>query len=155
MRMTRAQGWLARWATVGICAASGLIWGLVALFIGQRPFGPRIWGGMVVAPLIGIAVGRGSSALSGKSRLAQIVWALGSLYVGAAAFAIGIGVLSPVSNPPNPTFSAAVIEPVLVVLWGLTFGGWALVLWPLAFLNHKLVWSTSHANESSHGDLRG
>ena len=32
------------------------------------------------------------------------------------------------------------IEHVLAVLWGLTFGGCALVLWPLSFFNHRLVW---------------
>jgi len=64
-----------------------------------------------------------------------------SLYVAAACFAIGIGVLSPVASPRNVTFSVAVLEPVLVVLWGLTFGGWALVLWPLAFFTHRLVWN--------------
>jgi hypothetical protein len=37
-------------------------------------------------------------------------------------------------------FSSALIQPVLAVAWGLTFGGYAFVLWPLSYFNHKLFW---------------
>ncbi len=32
------------------------------------------------------------------------------------------------------------ITPLLGVLWALAFWGFALVLWPLSFFNHRLVW---------------
>jgi hypothetical protein len=51
-----------------------------------------------------------------------------------------MALFSPVVSPSNVKFSAALIELVLAVLWGLTFGGYALVLWPLSFFNHRLVW---------------
>lgn len=47
---------------------------------------------------------------------------------------------SPVRAASNVSVSATPIEHVLAVLWGLTFGGYALVLWPLSFFNHRLVW---------------
>jgi hypothetical protein len=37
-------------------------------------------------------------------------------------------------------YSAVLIEDLLGILWGLTFGGYALVRWPLSFFNHRLVW---------------
>jgi hypothetical protein len=60
--------------------------------------------------------------------------------VAASCFALGMALFSPVIGPRNVRVSAALIEHVLAVLWGLTFGGYALVLWPLSFFNHRLVW---------------
>jgi hypothetical protein len=126
--------------TVRVSAASGLMWALIAWFIGYRAFGHRIWGGIVIAPLIGILIGRLSWPIHNKPRWVQVVGSLFYLYVAAACFAIGMALFSPVLGPRNVRFSAALIEHVLAVLWGLTFGGYALVLWPLSFFNHRLVW---------------
>jgi hypothetical protein len=126
--------------TVRLSAASGLMWALIAWFIGYRAFGHRIWGGIVVAPLIGILIGRMSWPMHNKPRWVQIAGSLFYLYVAASCFAIGMALFSPVLRPPNVRFSAALMEHVFAVLWGLTFGGYALVLWPLSFFNHRLVW---------------
>lgn len=123
-----------------LAAASGLMWALIAWFIGYRAFGHQVWGGIVVAPLIGILIGRLSWPIHNKPRWVQIAASLFFLYVAAACFAIGMALFSPVVSPSNVRFSAALIELVLAVLWGLTFGGYALVLWPLSFFNHRLVW---------------
>jgi hypothetical protein len=125
---------------VRLSAASGLMWGLIAWFIGYRVFGHRIWGGIVVAPLIGILIGRLSWPLHNKPRWVQIAGSLFYLYVAAACFAISMVLFSPVIGPRNVRLSAVLIEHVLAVLWGLTFGGYALVLWPLSYFNHRLVW---------------
>jgi hypothetical protein len=127
-------------ATVRLSAASGLMWALIAWFIGYRAFGHRTWGGIVIAPLIGILIGRMSWPMHNKPRWVQIAGSLFYFYVAAACFAIGMALLSPVLAPRNVRFSAALIEHVLAVLWGLTFGGYALVLWPLSFFIHRLVW---------------
>ena len=49
-----------------LSAASGLMWALIAWFIGYRAFGNRIWGGIVMAPLIGILIGRLSWPIHNK-----------------------------------------------------------------------------------------
>jgi len=127
-------------ATVRLSAASGLMWALIAWFIGYGAFGRRIWGGIVIAPLIGILIGRMSWPMHNKPRWVQIAASLFYVYVAAVCFAIGMALFSPVLGPRNVRFSAGLTEHVLAVLWGLTFGGYALVLWPLSFFNHRLVW---------------
>jgi hypothetical protein len=131
-----------RWLspTARLSAVSGLGWALIACFIGYRAFGYRIVGGIVVAPLIGILIGRLSSPLQNKPRWVQMAASLFYLYVAAACFAVGMALFSPVLGPRNVRFPAALMEYVLAVLWGLTFGGYALILWPLSFFNHRLVW---------------
>jgi hypothetical protein len=126
--------------TVRLSAASGLAWALIAWFIGYRAFGYRIWGGIIMAPLIGIVIGRLSRPMHNKPRWVQIAGSLFYLYVAASCFAIGMAVSSLALGPRNVRFSATLIEHVLAVLWGLTVGRYALVLWPLSFFNHRLVW---------------
>jgi hypothetical protein len=131
-----------RWLspTARLSAVSGLGWALIACFIGYRAFGYRIVGGIIVTPLIGVLIGHLSSPLQNKPRWVQIAGSLFYLYVAAACFAVGMALFSPVLGPRNVRFPAALMEHVLAVLWGLTFGGYALVLWPLSFFNHRLVW---------------
>jgi hypothetical protein len=126
--------------TVKLSAASGLMWALVAWFVGYRAFGYRMWGGIVIAPLIGILIGRLSWPMHNKPQWVQIAGSLFYLYVAAACFAIGMALFSPGVGPRDVMCSAALIEHVLAVLWGLTFGGYAVLLWPLSFFNHRLVW---------------
>jgi hypothetical protein len=126
--------------TVRLAAASGLVWALIASFIGYRAFGYRIWGGIIMAPLIGILIGRLTWPMHNKPLGVQIAGSLFYLYVAAACFAIGMAISSAVLDPRNVSFSITLIELVLAVLWGLTFGGYALVLWPLSFFNHRLLW---------------
>jgi hypothetical protein len=125
---------------VRLSGASGLMWALIAWFIGHRAFGDRIWGGIIMAPFIGILIGRLSWPMRSKSRWVQIAGSLFYLYVAAACFAISMALSSLAAGPGHVRFSATLIGHVLAVLWGLTFGGYALVLWPLSFFNHKLVW---------------
>jgi len=87
-------------------------------------------------------IGELASPLQNKPRWVQVAGSLFNLYVAAACFAIGMALFASVVTPSNVRFSAALIELVLAVLWGLTFGGYALVLWPLSFFNHRLVWQT-------------
>jgi hypothetical protein len=62
--------------TIRVSAASGLMWALIAWFIGYRAFGHRIWGGIVVAPLIGIVIGQLSWPMHNKPRWVQIAGSL-------------------------------------------------------------------------------
>ena len=125
---------------IRVSAASGLVWALIAWFIGYRTFGDQIWGGIVVAPFIGLLIGGLASPIHGKPLWVQVSASLLYLYVAATCFAVGMALVSTLVGPRSMTLSAALIEYVLAVLWGLTFGGYALVLWPLSFFNHRLVW---------------
>jgi hypothetical protein len=126
--------------TLRLSAASGMVWALIACLIGYQAFGYRLWGGIALAPLIGMLIGRLSSPLSDKPRIVQIAGSLIYLYVAASCFAIAMAMWSAGFGRHNVSMPAALLEHVLAVLWGLTFGGYVFVLWPLAFVNHRIVW---------------
>jgi hypothetical protein len=63
-----------------------------------------------------------------------------SLYVGATLFGIASGVYDLIAfDHTRRIWSALVIQTVLGTLWGVTFTGYILILWPLAYLNHWLL----------------
>jgi hypothetical protein len=140
--------------TVRLSAASGVAWALIAWFIGYRAFGYRIWGGIIMSPLIGILIGGLSRRMHNKPRWVQIAGSLFYLYVAASCFAIGMALASLAFGPHNVRFSATLIEHVLAVLWGLTLGGYALVLWPLSFFNHGLVWQAERGQLPAPPEIR-
>jgi hypothetical protein len=135
---------------VRLSAASGVMWALIACFTGYRVFGHRIWGGVVVAPLIGMLIGHLSWPLRNKPQWAQILGSLFYLYFAATCFAIAMALFSPL-GPHNrfPPF-----EYVWAVLWGLTFGGYVLILWPLSFFNHRLVWQADASRIPAPPEIR-
>ncbi|MBK9549505.1 MAG: hypothetical protein IPO52_10490 [Gemmatimonadetes bacterium] len=116
----------------------GVLWGLLALLLGHRAYGVGIWTGVVCAPAIGLAIGAMlqqpfEDATTGRRR----VIALCSLYLGATLFAVMIGlgtILGPGAGHRH--FHSALIEPILGTWWGITFTGFFLVLWPLAYATH-------------------
>ena len=127
-------------STSRLSAASGLVWGLIACFIGHRPFGYRVWGGLIVAPLIGLLIGRMSRRLSTQPRIFQVLASLFQLYLAGSCFAVAMGLTALVVEERPAAPYATLLQHFLVVLWGLTFGGYVLVLWPLSYVNHRLVW---------------
>jgi hypothetical protein len=131
-----------RWLspTARVSAVSGLGWSLIACLIGYHAFGHGLIGGIIMAPLIGVLIGHLSSPLQNKPRWVQIAGSLFSLYVAAACLAVGMALFSPVLGPRSVSLPATLRNDVLAVLWGLTFGGYALALWPLSFFNHRIVW---------------
>jgi len=96
-----------------VSAASGLVWALIAWFIGYGAFGGRIWSGIIIGPLIGVLVGRLSWPLHDKTRWVQIAGSLFGLYIAAVCFAIGMGLYSLASGPGTVKLSAVLIEHVL------------------------------------------
>src|SRR6266851_7777440 len=127
-------------STARLSTLSGCGWGLVAYFIGHAAFGHGIWGGIVVAPLIGVLIGHFSKSIEEKSCPVQVVASLLDLYLAAICFAAATAVFDFAWGPREVPFPAVLMQHVLVVLWGLTFTGYFLVLWPLCFFNHRLVW---------------
>ncbi|RPI54113.1 MAG: hypothetical protein EHM55_11775 [Acidobacteria bacterium] len=130
-------------ATARLSAFSGCGWGVVAYVIGHPAFGHRISGGIVAAPLIGILVGHLSRPFGAKPRWMQILWSLLFLYFAATCFAIVIGSTDFLSQRLDVTLIAALTAHILAVLSGLTGSGYFLVLWPLSFFNHRLLWQAN------------
>jgi hypothetical protein len=127
-------------STAKLSALSGCGWGLIAYFIGHAAFGHGIWGGIVAAPLIGVLMGHLSKSIGAKSHPVQIVASLFDLYLAAMCFAVAAAVFEFAWGPRHMSASTVLMRDILVVLWGLTFTGYFLVLWPLSFFNHRLVW---------------
>lgn len=127
-----------------VSAFSGAMWGGVAYVLGSVPMGSIIWGGIFVSPLIGLAAGTISKNFDRPNGWLRALIALVSLYVAAALFGIGAGLFDLLARTNSGPWgsripSAVVIQSVLGVLWGLTFTGYFVILWPLAYLNHALV----------------
>ena len=125
-----------------ICAASGLTWSGIAYLL-LREWFPGLWVGIAVSPLIGLLGGWVHRPTYRFPMVARVIVALVTLYATAALFGLVIGVVEEViETNPNHIRGASVIEWVLAVLWGVTFTGYFLLLWPLAFLNHWLLGRT-------------
>lgn len=131
--------------TAKLSALSGCGWGLVAYSIGHAALGRSIWGGIIAAPLIGVVIGGLSRPIGARSRNYQIAAALFDVYLAATCFGVAMAVFDLVWGPRNATFFASLTGSVLAVLWGLTFTGYFLVLWPLSVFNHRLVWRADAA----------
>ena len=71
----------------------------------------------------------------------------------ATLFGLIIGVVEEViETSPNHVKGASIIEWVLATLWGVTFTGYFLFLWPMAFANHWLLgraWKAEWARNDS------
>ena len=120
-------------------AASGLAWGGIAYLLLGEWF-PGLWVGIAISPLLGLIVGQAHRATYRFPVVARVLVALVTLYATAALFGLVIGAVEAViETNPNVIKSSVVIEWVLVTLYGVTFTGYFLFLWPLAFLNHWLL----------------
>jgi hypothetical protein len=122
--------------TTFISLISGGVWGLIALFLGFLGI-EFIWIGVVISPLIGFLMGWLARRFASTSLLIQILYSLLALYVATGLFGVSVGVYTGFVHPP---LSARIIELTLCTWWGITFTGYLLFLWPLAYANHRLIW---------------
>jgi hypothetical protein len=117
---------------------SGAIWGLIGYVLGASAFRSAIWGAVLVSPAIGVVVGLSFRWIHGLSPAARGFASLLSLYVAATLFGLAVG-LSDLARGAKRVPLEVVLQAVPAVLWGLTFTGYFLILWPLAYLNHRLL----------------
>ncbi len=118
-------------------ALLGTCWGLLAALLGGRALGPSILYGVLVSPLIGLAVGRVFHPRFARSATVyRALIAFASLYAGAASFglAVGIGELASRRGVAEPE---VLWQGVAAVLYGTSL--FAIALWPLAYLTHALL----------------
>ena len=131
---------------------AGALWGLVAWGLVRQVYGEAIWGGLVVAPLLGVAVG----ALLQRRFEGAIGWArwlvaLGSLYLGATMFALAVGITDALAGSAARRPLEVVAQSVVGTWWGVTLTGFLLALWPMAYGTHAaLAWIDDVSPERSH-----
>ena len=122
---------------VWLATLSGCVWGAIAFVLSGSAFPGQIWGGVLGSPPIGIAIGLIAYRTGPWTTRWRVPLSLVTLYLAATLWGLCIGVFDArFLGTPNDIPSAVVIQTVLAVLWGLTFSGYVVVLWPLAYLNH-------------------
>ncbi len=122
-----------------LSAGSGLIWSGIAYLL-LREWFPGLWVGIAVSPLFGLLVGWAHRPTYAFPLILRVVLALATLYATAVLFGLVIGIVEEViETSPNHVKGASIIEWVLATLWGVTFTGYFMFLWPLAFANHWLL----------------
>ena len=122
-----------------LCALSGLAWGGIAYLLLGEWF-PGLWVGIALSPVFGLLVGVAHRPTYRLPVAVRVLVALVTLYATAVLFGLVLGVVDAVTETnPNVIKSAAVIEWVLATLYGVTFTGYIVLLWPLAFANHWLL----------------
>jgi hypothetical protein len=120
-------------------ALSGCAWGVIALVLGYPHFGAMTWSGVLLAPFIGMLIGELSHPMGGRSRTERILVALFDLYLAAALFGLAVGFTGLALDQQAALKGPGILlAPVLAVCVGVTVYIW--FLWPLAFLNHELLW---------------
>jgi hypothetical protein len=118
---------------------SGALWGGLAYVLGAAYMEKIIWGGVFASPLIGLVVGLLFRWTLGLGRWARVLGALLSLYFAATLFGLAVGLYDINRDSLHRIPSAVVLQAVAGVLWGITFTGYVVILWPLAYLNHRLL----------------
>ena len=98
-----------------------------------------IFGGLVLSPLIGIVIGLIYLPAYRFSKWIQALCSLVTLYVAASLFGFAVGLFDALGLIPNRAIGEVILENVIVSILGITITGYVLVLWPLAFLNHRLL----------------
>jgi len=120
------------------CSLSGCGWGAVAWVIGHQSMPAIIWGGLLASPAIGIAIGMLTRPLYCLPRPASAALMGVALYASAVLFGIASGLWDIARLPGRHSFEV-VLQSLYGTLWGLTFTGYVVVLWPLAYANHRLL----------------
>jgi hypothetical protein len=72
-------------------------------------------------------------------RWAQALLSLATLYIAVALFGLAVGIYDAARIIPNRASTEVIFQTLIAMLIGTTFTGYVLVLWPLAFLNHRLL----------------
>ena len=119
--------------------ASGALWGALAYALGARAIGSSIVGGVMCSPIIGLVIGLVFRSVHRMRTGPAAFAALLSLYLGAALFGFAVG-CTDLSRGVHGRFPIEVVfQAVVALVWGTTITGYVLVLWPLAFQNHRLL----------------
>ena len=106
--------------------------------LGHRAFRRLIFVGVFVSPVIGLVVGWMLRRLNRASVPVRVAASALTLYGAATLFGLVLGLGAVLNRTANQNMEV-LIEPVLAVLWGITFTGYFVVLWPLAYVTQAWV----------------
>jgi hypothetical protein len=126
---------------------SGLAWGLFGFWLfSDTNLKESAWVGLLVSPAIGLSIGALTVRSKPRSELGGFVLGLVNLYLAVALFAAAIALGHMAWEwGEMPTLESrgrgwVLVEIVGNTLLGLTFTGWVLLLAPLSWANHRLIW---------------
>jgi hypothetical protein len=121
-------------------ALSGCAWAIIAYVLSYGMFNANtVIGGIVISPLIGLVIGLVFLPAYRLPKFVQFALSLVSLYFAVALFGLGVGVYDAARDVPDRIGTTEVVLQTVIASWfGVTMG-YVLVLWPLAFLNHRLL----------------
>ena len=127
----------------------GFGWGLIGYALARDTnLSPVAWTGLAASPAIGVAIGWLAVRTQHFATAARVFMSLANLYVATTLFglAVGIGDMllgSTVGGSPPTQWAHAlmtIVSPAFGFPLLLTVGGYVLVLWPLSYANHLLIW---------------
>ena len=119
---------------------SGCVWAIIAYVLSFGAFGSLIIGGLIASPLIGLLVGMLYRPAYKLPKVSQCFLSLVTLYLAVTIFGLAVGFYDAYSRAiPNRITSGVILQTTIAAVWGITFTGYVLLLWPLAFLNHRLL----------------
>jgi hypothetical protein len=120
---------------------AGASWGGAGYLLGARSFGEPVWAGVLASPLIGVAIGSLAQPAFERTRgMRRAGVALVSLYLGVIFFGGAVGAYDYAAGDTiHRSAVAVVLQDVLAALWGVTFTGFFLGLWPLAYGTHWIL----------------
>lgn len=128
---------------------SGCAWAIIAYLLSFGAFGSIVIGGLIVSPLIGLVIGFLYLPAYKLSKIGQVLLSLATLYLAATLFGLAVGAYDAFwRNIPNRILSQVVIQSILATLWGITFTGYVVLLWPLSFINHRLLGRAAQQREA-------
>ena len=129
-----------------VSVASGVVWALFAYeLVGAAAGEKAIWGGVLASPFIGVILGLSVGRLRLRSKIHQAVVSLLGLYAAAFLFGIAVGICDLATGANSgPGWhripGAVILQSAIGMVWGLTFTGYVVLLWPLAYVNFWLLW---------------
>lgn len=118
---------------------SGCVWAVLGYLLASQVMGVIIWGAVAASPFIGLAVGLLYRPVYHKSVGVRVGASLATLYLAVVLFGFAAGIYDACRPIPNRLLGEVVLQAIIGSLWGVTFTGFFVVLWPLSFFNHWLV----------------
>ena len=126
---------------VAVSAASGCVWGAIALLLAGPWMPNAVWGGVIASPLIGVAVGLAYRLVHRWSTMAQAFYALPMLYLAVGVFSIAAGSYDVLAHDlANRDAWGVIPGAVLGCWWGVTFTFYFAFLWPASMVNHAILY---------------
>jgi hypothetical protein len=95
---------------------------------------------VLLSPVIGLLIGSAVVRLRPSSKLVAAFISLLTLYSSATLFGLAVGLYDYWTGSGNRNAIEVIFQPVPAVLWGLTITTYVVLLWPLAYWNHVLLW---------------